>query len=87
MERLTLPSGKMIPASKFGGDLDAHHGELQLSTDELDAQSKAREIWHGILNVEITDETDFFSCGAGSMDVVRFVTNSPLSYFTIIYVT
>lgn len=32
------------------------------------------EVWKAILKVEdITDDTDFFSMGAGSMDVVRLV--------------
>lgn len=70
--RIALPSGKMIPASKFGGDMDAAESHtLQLTADEQDMQRKARDIWKGILNVDITDETDFFECGAGSMDVVR----------------
>lgn len=71
VERLTLPNGKMIPASKFGGDQDADQGALQLSAEEQEVQTKAKQIWNGILNVEIMDETDFFGCGAGSMDVVR----------------
>ena len=32
-----------------------------------------RAVWKEILKIEITDETDFFETGAGSMDVVRLV--------------
>ncbi len=32
-----------------------------------------REVWKGILKIDVTDETDFFETGAGSMDVVRLV--------------
>jgi len=32
---------------------------------------KAMAIWKSILNSDVTDETDFFAAGAGSMDVVR----------------
>ena len=71
--RIALPSGKMIPANKFGGDMDTEQHSLQLTPDEEEIQRKARLIWNGILNVEIEDSTDFFECGAGSMDVVRSV--------------
>ena len=72
--RIALPSGKMIPANKFGGDMDTEQHSLQLTPDEEEIQRKARLIWNGILNVEIEDSTDFFECGAGSMDVVRSVS-------------
>ena len=72
VERIALPNGKMMAASKFGGDMSSEHQELQLSADEVDIQTKARGIWKGILNVDIEDSTDFFDCGAGSMDVVRY---------------
>ena len=48
-----------------------------------------RDVWKAILKVDdITDDTDFFSMGAGSMDVVRsgltiqiviFLIDGPLS--------
>lgn len=71
VERITLPNGRMIPASKFGGDMESDSTSLSLTADEIEIQNKAREIWKSILNVEINDNTDFFECGAGSMDVVR----------------
>ena len=71
VERLSV-GGKMIPASKYGADMDSGSGGLELSDEEKVMQSKARLIWQGILNMEtVEDTTDFFSCGAGSMDVVR----------------
>lgn len=69
--RVALPNGRMIPADKFGGDMDAEANTLQLTPEEEEIQRKARLIWSGILNVEIEEATDFFECGAGSMDVVR----------------
>ena len=60
----------MIPASKFG-QADASES-LELTDEEAGMQKKLREAWKGILNKEITDETDFFKSGAGSMDVVRY---------------
>lgn len=73
VERIALSDGKMMPASKFGGDMSAGAQELQLDADELAIQSQARNIWRGILNVEVDDSTDLFECGAGSMDVVRYL--------------
>ena len=32
-----------------------------------------RKVWNEILKIDISDETDFFETGAGSMDVVRLV--------------
>lgn len=62
----------MIPASKYGADMDGGSGGLELSDEEKAMQVKARLIWQSILNMEtVDDSTDFFSCGAGSMDVVR----------------
>ena len=54
--------------------MDTEQHSLQLTPDEEEIQRKARLIWNGILNVEIEDSTDFFECGAGSMDVVRSVS-------------
>lgn len=53
--------------------MESHTHELVLSDDEKEIQRKARAIWKGILNAEIDEETDFFTSGAGSMDVVRSV--------------
>ena len=61
----------MIPASKFG-QADASEA-LELTDEEEEMRDKLKAAWGGILNKDITDETDFFKSGAGSMDVVRLV--------------
>jgi len=62
----------MIPASSYGEKMEEGAGALQLDDEEKTIQERARGIWRGILNLEeIADDTDFFACGAGSMDVVR----------------
>ena len=46
----------------------------ELSAEESKMVEDILEVWKAILKVDdITDETDFFSLGAGSMDVVRLV--------------
>ena len=71
MERLGLGKGKMIAASSYGANME-EEGGVELTDEEKEIQSKARQIWQGILNLEsVDDSTDFFACGAGSMDVVR----------------
>lgn len=65
---------KMLEASKWFSQATAGTEEaLQLSDAELEMQRKLSEMWNAILKVEITDEVDFFACGAGSMDVVRLI--------------
>lgn len=73
VERIGLPDGRMVPAKKFGGDMSVEHHELHLTEDEKVIVDNARNIWHGILNVDVNEDTNFFDCGAGSMDVVRWV--------------
>ena len=74
VERVVLPSGKMVSASKFGGNMEAGDDSLELTDEEKVICQKAAAIWKGILNVDVDDSTDFFACGAGSMDVVRSVS-------------
>lgn len=64
---------KMMEASKWFAQSAANEEALELTDAELDIQRKLNEIWNAILKVEITDEVDFFACGAGSMDVVRLI--------------
>lgn len=65
---------KMLEASKWFSQAAAGAEEaLQLSDAEMEMQRKLSEMWNAILKVEITDEVDFFACGAGSMDVVRLI--------------
>lgn len=61
----------MRPASKFG--LENVTETIELTKEEMSMQKCVRDSWKGILNREISDETDFFKSGAGSMDVVRSV--------------
>lgn len=46
---------------------------VEYSEDELAKKEQLRSIWQSILKCAIEEETDFFACGAGSMDVVRLV--------------
>lgn len=44
---------------------------VEYTAEEKTSVESARDIWESILGVDIEDDTDFFACGAGSMDVVR----------------
>ena len=45
-----------------------------MSAEETKMVEEVKEVWKAILKVDdVTDDTDFFSMGAGSMDVVRLV--------------
>lgn len=48
--------------------------KLILSAEETEQKEQVRNIWEAILKLNIEDDTDFFACGAGSMDVVRYYT-------------
>jgi len=72
VKQLQFESGKMIPASKFGKADE--NVAIELTPEEEGKKETLKEIWRGILNIEeINGDTDFFKCGAGSMDVVRLV--------------
>lgn len=63
---------KMINA----GDWFKQSQQVQINdftADELSKKDFLRNIWHSILKCPIEADTDFFACGAGSMDVVRLV--------------
>lgn len=62
----------MMNASKYGAAAEASEA-VELTAEEQEFASKLKDTWKAILNIEISDETDFFKSGAGSMDVVRFV--------------
>ncbi|XP_050412601.1 cytosolic 10-formyltetrahydrofolate dehydrogenase isoform X2 [Patella vulgata] len=72
VSQLQYASGKMIPASKYGKD-DPSTQKLELTTEEQQLVINLKSIWNGILNVDPDSTTDFFKCGAGSMDVVRLI--------------
>lgn len=62
---------RTIHASKYGQKCE--DTVIQFTEEELKIVDTVRNIWNSILNTNIDDETDFFACGAGSMDVVRLV--------------
>lgn len=64
---------KMMEAGKWFAQATGDEEALQLTDSELELQRKLGEIWNAILKVDISDDVDFFACGAGSMDVVRLV--------------
>lgn len=47
--------------------------KLILTKEETEHKEQVRNIWEAILKIDIEDDTDFFACGAGSMDVVRYI--------------
>lgn len=63
---------KMIQAGKWF-DQSLIQKKMDFTESELEIQKKMQGIWNSILKVDIDDETDFFACGAGSMDVVRLI--------------
>uniref|UniRef100_A0A8C9V7N1 10-formyltetrahydrofolate dehydrogenase n=1 Tax=Scleropages formosus TaxID=113540 RepID=A0A8C9V7N1_SCLFO len=73
VKNLQFEDGKMIPAAQYfrTGDSTA----VELTEEEKVFAAEMRVVWKSILsNVpEIEDSTDFFKCGAASMDVVRLV--------------
>lgn len=46
---------------------------LELTESEQQIEGVVRGFWESILKTDITDDTDFFASGAGSMDVVRLI--------------
>ncbi|CAH0549064.1 unnamed protein product [Brassicogethes aeneus] len=46
---------------------------IEYTQEEKLLVENVREIWENILSTDIEENTDFFECGAGSMDVVRLV--------------
>lgn len=69
IERVSV-NGRMIAASQFGKtkeDSDA----LEFSQKEKEMIDILNGIWKSILSMDVSNTTDFFASGAGSMDVVR----------------
>lgn len=64
---------RMIAASEWFEQANKVRVVLELTDAERGMEPVLRAIWESILKLEITDETDFFACGAGSMDVVRLI--------------
>jgi len=65
--------GKVMKAANYGSTSSGSSASVQLSEDELSKQEIIRQVWKSILSVDITDDTDFFGAGGGSMDVVRLI--------------
>lgn len=73
VKTLQLEDGKMIPAHKYGQAEEAQE-KLELTEEELKMADTIKAVWIGILSsTDISNETDFFKMGAGSMDVARLV--------------
>ncbi|XP_076684672.1 cytosolic 10-formyltetrahydrofolate dehydrogenase [Andrena cerasifolii] len=70
VERIKIGT-RTIPASKYGQQSD--DAVIEFTEEELKAKEALKLIWESILKVDVENGTDFFACGAGSMDVVRLV--------------
>ena len=64
---------KMIPASAWFEQNSSNLVPIELTEKDYEIENILKKIWNAILKVEIESNTDFFACGAGSMDVVRLV--------------
>ena len=62
-----------MKASNLGRQTDSSSATLELSEEEAAKKEIMRQVWKSILSAEVSDDTDFFGAGAGSMDVVRLV--------------
>ncbi|XP_054631808.1 mitochondrial 10-formyltetrahydrofolate dehydrogenase-like isoform X2 [Dunckerocampus dactyliophorus] len=73
VRNLQFEDGRMIAASKYF--LSGETQSVELTDNEKTVVEEIRDIWKGILSniPAIEDNTDFFKCGAASMDVVRLV--------------
>lgn len=73
MQRISA-DGKVMKASNYGREADSSSAAaVELTEDEKAKQEIIRGVWKSILSAEVSDDTDFFAAGAGSMDVVRLV--------------
>lgn len=67
-------SGRIINAANYGEKEEPREQiSLELTEGEKAHRTEIENIWKGILNIDITDTTDFFRSGAGSMDVTRLI--------------
>jgi formyltetrahydrofolate dehydrogenase len=67
-----VESGKTIAAEKYGASEESTSID-NLTDEEMQILPNLKRIWEGILSQTITESSDFFLCGAGSMDVTRLV--------------
>ena len=70
--QLLSVEGKFVKSFEYGQAVE-EVVKLELTTEESSMAESLRKVWNEILKIDITDETDFFETGAGSMDVVRLV--------------
>lgn len=66
---LFLSPGKMKNAATI--DQISKQVQIEYTEDEKNMLRSVKDSWEAILSVDVEDDTDFFACGAGSMDVVR----------------
>jgi len=71
IKNVQMSDGRMIAAKDLLNPSSSE--ELELTSDEIEMKDQLSNVWKGIINKEVTEETDFFKSGAGSMDVVRLV--------------
>lgn len=64
---------RMIAAGQWFEQANKVKVVLELTDAEKQMDGVLRAIWESILKIEVTDDTDFFASGAGSMDVVRLI--------------
>ncbi|XP_013783953.1 cytosolic 10-formyltetrahydrofolate dehydrogenase-like [Limulus polyphemus] len=72
VQTLATEDGRMFKASKYG-ETDDSKEDIELTEEEKTLAETLQTIWAGILNIGVSEETDFFKSGAGSMDVARLV--------------
>ncbi len=70
--KLLSVEGKFVQANEYGQATEQEVA-IELTDEDKAMAEQLRNVWHEILKINITDETDFFETGAGSMDVVRLV--------------
>lgn len=71
VQKIQLSSGKMINASMYGKEDE--RASITFTEQEHELVRRIELIWSSILRCEVDNSTDFFKCGAGSMDVTRLV--------------
>ena len=70
--QLLSVEGKFVKSFEYGQAVE-EVVKLELTAEESSMAESLRKVWNEILKIDISDETDFFETGAGSMDVVRLV--------------
>lgn len=70
VERMKVGT-RTILASKFGQK--SEDTIIEFTAEEQKMIESLKRTWEGILNMDVNEDTDFFACGAGSMDVIRLV--------------